>query len=63
MGKLFLCLHVKTISKALNCNLVLVILLGAEIVVSGGMSMPQILSAVDSNRPRRNGISKEMSRY
>ncbi|PWA77507.1 hypothetical protein CTI12_AA219620 [Artemisia annua] len=36
---------------------------GIEIVVSGGMSMPQILSAVDSNRPRRNGISKEMSRY
>ncbi|KAJ9548730.1 hypothetical protein OSB04_021273 [Centaurea solstitialis] len=34
---------------------------GIEIVVSGGMSMPQILSTVDSNNQRSS--SEEMSRY
>ncbi|XP_071697356.1 protein LIKE COV 1-like [Rutidosis leptorrhynchoides] len=36
---------------------------GIEIVVSGGMSMPRILSTMDSNIPRKNRTSEELSRY
>lgn len=58
--RMWIMLHVLLPEFLLIKKLNYVVVLVAEIVVSGGMSMPQILSTLDSKRPR---TSEEISRY